>query len=42
LAGYSQEVGPVLPVGLALVDEGQEGFVDECGRLEGVAGALAA
>src|SRR5918993_2740058 len=38
----AEEVRPVLPLHLRLIDEPQVGFVDERGRLQGVALSLAA
>ena len=41
LGGHPEELGPVLPARLALVDQPQVGLVDEGGGLQGVAGVLA-
>lgn len=42
LRGDALEVGAVLPADVALVHQFEEGFMDDAGALEGVAGALAA
>jgi hypothetical protein len=42
LGGDAEEVGPVLPADLALVDEAEEGFMDDGGALQGVVGSFGA